>query len=56
MTEVKTLAHMAVIAKRFHGNTLKFKPGDQIEWEITLSGRTTVDQRMIEQAIDQPIR
>jgi len=40
----------------FHGDTLKFKPGDQIEWEITLSGRTTLDQRTIEQAIDHHIR
>ncbi len=47
---------MAAISKMFHGDTLKFKPGDQIEWDITLSGRTTVDQRMIEQAIDQHIR
>ena len=31
MTEVWTPAHMAAIAKMFHGDTLKFKPSDQIE-------------------------
>jgi hypothetical protein len=56
MTEVRSFARIAAVNRMALGDTLKFKLGDQIEWEIVLSGSTTVDQRMIEQAIDRRIR
>jgi hypothetical protein len=32
------------------------KPGDQIEWTVTLGGRTTVEPRMIEDATEQLLK
>jgi hypothetical protein len=42
---------MASVGKLASYEVAKHKAGEQIEWQVTLTGRTTIDQRMIDDAI-----
>jgi hypothetical protein len=56
-TTVNTIAYMAAVhALASYDANGMFKPGDQIEWTVTLSGRTTVEPRMIEDATEQLLK
>ena len=56
-TTVSTLEFMAAVSKlSSYEAIMAAKPGDQIEWTITLSGRTTIEPRMIAAAREQLLR
>lgn len=55
-TTVGTLARIATVQKITNYDVTKRKPGEQIEWRIILEGRTTLDQRMISDAVEGLMR
>jgi hypothetical protein len=56
-TKVDTLRYMATVhALTSYDAISTIKPGDQIEWTVTRSGRTTVEPRMIEDATEQLLK
>lgn len=56
-TNISTIAYMAAVSKialKYDPKVLKL--GDQIKWEASLEGLITIDQHMLDDAINQMFR